>query len=224
MARKKILVIAPHMDDEALGCGGVIAKHCAQRDLVYVCFVAHRVYGHRFDQSANRIQKEHALRARLVLGYKEAVFLNLGDERLDACLQDMIIPLENYAQKLKPDTVYCPFRQDNNQDHRAVFDAARVALRPLATSFIQSIFMYEVPSSTEQSPALAELAFLPNYYVDISGHIRQKSEAIKCYKRESRAWPHPRSQKAIKVLAQKRGIEIGFSYAEAFMVLREKQR
>ncbi len=218
-----ILVIAPHLDDEVLGCGGTIARHLKEADSVSVCFIAHRIYDHKFDKEKSEIEKKHATEAKKVLGYKESVFFELNDERLDASVQDIIIPLEEYVSKVKPQVVYCPFREDNNQDHRAVFDAARVALRPLATAFIKNVYMYEVPSSTEQSPNLAECAFLPNYYVEINDYIEKKIEAFRCYATENRSYPHPRSEEALRILAQKRGTEVGFRFAEAFMLLREKR-
>ncbi len=217
-----VIVIAPHMDDEALGCGGTICKHINRNDVVSVIFVAHRIYNHRFDESKNTLQMEHANEAKDVLRYKDAFFLDLPDERLDVAVQDIIIPLENLIDEIKPETVYIPFRGDNNQDHRAVFDALRVVLRPVATPFIKSVCMYEVPSSTDQSPPLVENAFLPNYYVDISPFIDRKLMAYKCYKNEKRSLPHPRSEEAIRILASRRGIESGFNAAESFMILREK--
>lgn len=217
-----ILAIAPHMDDEVLGCGGTIARHVAGGDNLFVCFIACRIYNHKFDREKNEIEKQHAFKAKGVLGYKESVFFELNDERLDASIQDIIIPLESYVDKVKPKIVYIPFMGDNNQDHRAVFDAARVVLRPLAAPFINSVYMYEVPSSTEQSPALPESSFLPNYYVNIGEYIDKKIGAFKCYKSEKREYPHPRSEEALRVLAKKRGTEIGFEHAEAFMILRHK--
>lgn len=222
MKRRKVMVIAPHMDDEVLGCGGVISRHAGSGDSVTVVFVAHRIYNHRFDKRRNDIEKSHALAAKVLLGYDKATFLDLCDERLDACVQDIVIPLERAIKAFKPDVVYLPFKEDNNQDHRAVFDAARVALRPLATPFIKEVHLYEVPSSTEQSPPLPEHAFMPNYYVDISGHMDKKLESFKCYATEKRRYPHPRSDKALRVLGKKRGIEIGFKYAEAFLTIRKK--
>jgi len=218
-----ILVIAPHMDDEVLGCGGTVARHVAEKESVHVCFIAHRVYDHMFNEDKNKIEKEHTLSAKKILGYKESVFFNLNDERLDASVQDIIIPLEDYLHKVKPDIVYVPFLGDNHQDHRAVFDAARVALRSSAAPFVRGIFMYEVPSSTEQSPQLSENAFLPNYYVNITPYIGKKIDAFRCYETEKRLYPHPRAEEALRILAQKRGIEIGFEYAEPFMTIREKR-
>lgn len=222
MRNNKILVIAPHMDDEVLGCGGVIAKHKDEGDKVWVIFIAHRIYNHRFDADKNKIERTHALKAKSILSYHKAIFLDLNDERLDASIQDIIIPLERHVKSLKPEVVYVPFKKDNNQDHRAVFDALRVAIRPLATPFIKGVYMYEIPSSTEQSPPLPENAFLPNYYVDITKYINKKINAYRCYKTEKRNYPHPRSERGLRILAQKRGTEIGFKYAEAFMILRDK--
>ena len=222
MAKQSVLVIAAHMDDEVLGCGGVICKHKSLGDKVTVIFTACRIYGHRFDRKKNNIQRRHALKAKKVLGYDAAIFLDLNYERLDACLQDIIIPLERQVDVLMPEVVYLPFREDNNQDHRAVFDAARVVLRPAATPFIKEINMYEVSSSTEQSPPLPSTVFLPNYYVDIKRYINKKISGLACYETENKRYPHPRSEKALRALAQRRGVEIGYDYAEAFVNIRRK--
>ena len=210
------------MDDEVLGCGGVICKHKDKGDIVHVIFIAHRIYKHHYDEQMNNIQKSHSIKAKEVLGYDEAYFLNLPDERLDIAVQDIIIPLEKHINAKKPEIVYIPFRGDNNQDHRAVFEAARVVLRTSATPFVKNIYMYEVTSSTEQSPPLPENAFLPNYYANITENMDKKINAFRCYETEKRQYPNPRSEEALRVLAQKRGIEIGFEYAEAFMLLRDK--
>ena len=217
----KVMVIAPHMDDEVLGLGGTIARHVASGDEVYVCFVAHRVYDHKFDEAQNATEIQSALNAKEVLGYKEAQFFNLDDERLDACIQDVLIPLEKYLEDIKPEVVYINHGGDNHQDHKAVFQAGMVVLRPAVNVSIKRIMCYEVSSSTVQSPPLSELAFLPNYYVNIEKYLSTKLEALHCYQTENRAFPHPRSNKAIEALAMKRGTEAGINAAEAFMVLKE---
>ena len=210
----RVLVIAPHMDDEVLGCGATIAKHTDQDDEVFVCIIAHRIYNHIFNKEKNDIEINHSQKAKEALGYKEIIYLNLNDERLDVCLQDIIIPLEECVSKIKPEIVYLPFYGDYNQDHRAVFEAGRVVFRPLAADFVKQIFMYETPSSTN--------SFLANHYVNIEKYLNKKINALKCYETESRNYPHPRSEQAVIVLAQKRGVEIGFRAAEAFMILRNK--
>ncbi len=218
----RVLVIATHMDDEVLGMGATIARRVNEGDEVYVCCVAHRVYDHKFDETKNRFEMDCARRAQGVMGYKDLHFFNLPDERLDGCLQDIIIPMESHLSDVRPEVVYIPHRGDNNQDHRAVFQAAMVALRPAKNPGIRSVLCYETPSSTEQAPPVPEAAFLPNCYVNISSYLERKLEALRCYQNELRPFPHPRSGEAVKALALKRGIETGFTAAEAFLILRDR--
>lgn len=221
MAKRRVLVIAPHMDDEALGCGGTIARHAAIGDAVTVIFVAHRIYGHAYDRARHMVERSHALKAKKILKYKDAIFLDLADEKLDGSVQSVIIAIEKEVARLKPEIVYIPFRGDNHQDHRAVFDASRVVFRPSVSKRVKNIYMYEIPSSTEQSPPLSENAFIPNRHVDIKRTIEAKLRAYGCYETESRKFPHPRSQDAVKNLARKRGSDVGLEWAEAFMVLKD---
>jgi len=218
----KVLVIAPHMDDEVLGCGGTIARHVERGDNVFVCFVAHRVYNHQYNDERNEVEKKHANRAKEVLNYKEPVFFGLNDERLDACIQDIIIPLEEYITRIKPQIVYSPFCNDNNQDHQAVAKAVQVVLRPVAVPFVERWLMYETPSSTEQAPSVGTLGFQPNVYYSIENYLDKKLKAIACYETEVRPFPNPRSPEGIKALAMKRGMDCGLEYAESFILVREK--
>ena len=210
------------MDDEVMEVGGTIVKHVDAGDEVYVCFVAHRIYNHTYDERQNQIEMACAIRAKDVLGYHEAKFLNLNDERLDLCIQDILIPLEEYVLEVNPQCVYLNHKGDNHQDHRAVFEAAMIALRTYAVPTLKTIFCYETPSSTEQSVPSQETAFLPNYYVNIKQYLSRKIEALECYEHEIRKFPHPRSAKGIEIWAKKRGMEAGFEAAEALMMIRGK--
>jgi LmbE family N-acetylglucosaminyl deacetylase len=217
-----VLLIAPHMDDEVLGAGATLARHSALGDSVFVCIVANRAYNHHYDETKILRQKEHAMDAKRVLGYKELHFLDLPDEQLDKKTIDILVPLETYMQKIQPEIVYINHRGDSNQDHKAVFQAAIIACRSFGLSSIKKVFSYEVLSSTDQAPPFAEYAFLPNYYVNIAPYIEHKKKALGCYIDESRDFPHPRSLKAVEILAHKRGLEVGYEYAEAFCLIRRK--
>jgi len=218
----RVLVISAHMDDEILGMGGTIAKHVAAGDEVTVCIVCKRAYDHQFDPQVVEEEKEAARRAAKVLGYQDIKFLELRDELLDERLLDIIVPLEECILKVRPHVVYTHHRGDSNQDHRAVFQASMVVCRTISQYKVLRLLCYEVPSSTEQAPPFPEYAFQPNFYVNISEFLEHKIEALQAYKRELREFPHPRSAKGIEVLAQKRGMEIGFQAAEAFMMLRDQ--
>ena len=218
----KVLVISAHMDDEVLGMGGTIAKHVAAGDEVTVCVACKRAYNHQYDPQIVEEEKTAARRAAEVLGYKDLRFLDLRDELLDDRLSDVIVPLEDCVLKVMPSVVYTHHRGDSNQDHRAVFQASMIACRSVSQHKVSRLLSYEVPSSTDQSPPFPEYAFQPNYYVNIDGVLDRKIDAMKIYTRELRQFPHPRSTQGVEVLAQKRGIEVGFRAAEAFVLVRDE--
>lgn len=216
-----VLVVAAHMDDEVLGAGGTIARHRAAGDSVTIWVACPRVYDHRLDPKKIEEEKSSCHQAASALGVQQLRFADLKDEQLDARLLDVIVPLEECLGEVKPAVVYLPHGGDANQDHRAVFQAALVSCRTIARHKARRLLCYEVLSSTEQAPPLAGYAFLPNFYVDITGTLEKKITAMRCYRRELRKFPHPRSLKGIEVLAQKRGMEAGVPAAEAFMLIRD---
>jgi len=221
---KKVLVISPHLDDEVLGVGGAIMQHIDSGDEVSVFFIANRAYSHIYDPKLLDLQKSHSLKAKEILGYQNSVFFDMLDERLDVSIQDILIRIEKDFYKAMPEIVYSPFYQDNNQDHRAVFEATRILLRPSSSPFVKEWLLYEVPSSTDQSPPIPFYSFCPSYYINIERYIDKKIEALKNYETELREFPHPRSEKAVRIMAQKRGIEVGLKYGEAFSLIRKIKR
>ena len=217
-----VLIISAHMDDEILGVGGTIARHVAAGHSVTVCIVCKRAYDHKFDPTIVQEEKDACGRAASALGYMDLRFLDLRDELLDERLLDVIVPLEEQVLAVKPSVVYTNHRGDSNQDHRAVFQATMIACRVLATHKVARVLAYEVPSSTDIAPPFPEYAFQPNYYVNIASTLDKKIQAMRQYARELKEFPHPRSAQGIEVYARKRGMEIGFSAAEAFMIVRDQ--
>ena len=217
----KILIEAPHMDDEVLGVGGTIAKHVDNGDEVRVVIVANRIYNHSLDLELVKKDRANTANAQNILNYNQVIFLGLDDERLDNRIQDIIIPLEEKYNNFFPDIVYTNHFGDNNQDHRAVFEAVRVVTRQAQKAPPSKVLLYETPSSTEQSPPLLSSAFIPNYFVNIDNFLDKKILAMQCYESEMRDYPNPRSIKGVQTYAQFRGIQSGFHYAEAFMVMKD---
>ena len=217
----KVLVIAPHMDDEVLGCGGTIIRHVDSGDHVTVCIVANRAYNHKYDQNLIEQEKDCCKKAKEILSYQDLIFLDLYDEKLDQSQIDIIIPLEEVVTKCKPEIVYTPHRGDLNQDHRAIFEAVRVVCRPNAKHAVSTLRAFEVPSSTDQVSATSEWPFLPNYYVNVKDTLERKIQGLQCYSAETKLFPHPRSPEGLRIYAQKRGMEFGIEAAEAFVVLRD---
>ena len=217
----KILIIAPHMDDETLGCGGTIIRHINSGDQVAVCIVANRAYNHKYDLDLINNEKQSCKNAQKILSYQELFFLDLPDEKLDQSQIDIIAPIEKVVAECKPDIAYIPHRGDLNQDHRAVFEAARVVFRPNAIHRVTKLLAFEVPSSTDQVPATSEWPFLPNYYVNVENVLAEKIKAMSCYSKEKKDFPHSRSSEGLRVFSKKRGMEVGIKAAEAFVVMRD---
>lgn len=218
---KTVLVVAAHADDEALGCGGTIAKHGASGDKVHVVFVADGVTSRAGAGEEEMARRQQATEnARKILGISTIIFMDLPDNRLDSLpLLNIVQPLEEIISKLAPEIIYTHHYGDLNVDHRLTHQAVMTACRPLPGCPIKEILTFEVMSSTEwSSPGLAP--FLPNLYVDISAHMETKMQALGAYAFEMRAQPHSRCMEHMKSIAQHHGFCIGTSAAEAFMVMR----
>ncbi len=222
----RVLVVAAHPDDEVLGVGGTIAWHVARGDEVVVLLLTDGVTARH---SVTEPQKAAARQACRELGVEDIVFANLPDEGLDGMpLLEIIRPISQLVREVRPRVVYTHHRGDANQDHRAAFEATLVAVRPFGDNPVERVLCYEVASSTEWGPPFADWAFLPNVHVDISSTLEAKLRAIEAYREtfqsEIKPFPHPRSPEAVRFYAQQRGITVGMTAAEAFVLVRELLR
>jgi len=216
-----ILVIAPHPDDEVLGCGGTITKHNICNDEVSLCIVT-KAYPPSWIEDEIKERKEEVLKVNQILGIRKTKFLDFPTAKLDTIPKnDLIYSINQVVNELNPEIIYIPHRGDINIDHRIVFDAALVAVRPKPGSVVRKVFTYETLSETEWAAPFIEKAFCPNLYVDISETLETKLKAMSEYKLELKEFPHPRSLEAISALASIRGATVGVKAAEAFMIVRE---
>lgn len=222
---KSILVIAAHPDDETLGCGGTMARLVREGKAVHVAFAADGV-GSRIscglpDQQALAARRLAAAHACAVLGAQSPRFRDFPDNRLDTVpLLEVVQYIEALISTYRPDTILTHHCGDLNIDHRLVHKAVVTACRPQAGHPVNTLLFFEIPSSTEwQSPGTGP-AFIPNWFVDISGTLDRKIQAAQCYESELRPWPHPRSVQGIEHLARWRGATVGVDAAEAFMLGR----
>ena len=223
MSGKTVLVVAAHPDDEILGCGGSIARHLDEGDAVHVVFLADGIGAREPDDEPQaREEREMAARsAAKLLGVDSLDFLNHPDNRLDTvALLDLVKPIEQRVEQLKPSTVYTHHPGDLNVDHRRTCEATLTACRPQPGTPVLRILFFEVLSSTEWSNGLGE-GFRPNWYVGIESQLDRKLKALECYALEMRESPHPRSGPAVEALARLRGSACGLKAAEAFVLHRE---
>ncbi len=223
---QRVLVVSAHPDDETYGAGGTIQRHVRLGDIVSVLFLTDGV-GARHGVVAP--QKEAAHRACAILGVEDVRFADKPDQRLDALpLLDVILPISETIKELRPEIVYTHHRGDVNQDHRTVFAATLVAVRPVGDNPVKEVLSYEVASSTEWAPPAGDSAFLPNVFVEISETLEGKLRALESYRDtfapEVKPFPHPRSPESVRIQAQKRGVGVGMDAAEAFVLIRRLTR
>lgn len=214
----KVLVMAAHPDDEAIGCGGTIAKHAGSGGEVHLCIVT-RGYTPDWSQEYLKNIEKEIEKVRETLGIKQVHLLGFPTVKLDTIPQkELNDSIQRVVDGVGPQVVYIPHRGDLNKDHRLLFEAALVATRPV-DSPVRRILSYEALSVTEWGQPIEP--FVPNVYVDISATIDAKFEAIRTYAGELRPYPHPRSLEVVEALAKKRGSEAGVRFAEAFVLIRE---
>ncbi len=218
---KTVLVVAAHSDDEALGCGGTIARHVAEGDSVHAVFVADGVSS-RLGAGGEELnfRNQTAESARQILGISKNYFLGLPDNRLDSLpLIDVIQPLEKILSEVKPQIVYTHHYGDLNIDHRITHQAVMTACRPTPGSSVKEIYTFQVLSSTEwNTPGVS--TFAANYIVNVTDYLSVKEAALQAYAVEMRPFPHSRSIENVMALARYTGAINGLMAAEAFVQIR----
>jgi len=219
MKKNKILIIAAHPDDEILGCGGTISKYKNSHDISAI-FMTNGVSARSINKKAILKRKRACLSLFQELGIPKPIFFNFPDNQMDKIpLLKIVKKLEKIIKNYKPKTIFTHYSECLNIDHRRTFEAVITACRPLKNSSVKKILSFEIPSSTDWALFKGK-NFQPNYFIDISKHLKKKIDYIKFYKDELRKYPHSRSIYSIKSVASVRGVACGVKYAEGFYLNR----
>jgi len=218
----KILIFAPHPDDEVLGMGGTIARFAREGHDITVVIVT-RGWPPLFSEESVEQTRAESREANALLGVQSLRFMDLPVTRLNQIpLHERNAVFEKVIHEEEPSIVFLPFRGDRHEDHRVVFDSCMVALRPLAHRLhIEKILCYETVSETHWACPCVETNFQPHVWVDISEFLPRKIEAMQKYISQIRPEPDARSIEALGALAKWRGSVMGMAAAECFAVMRE---
>jgi LmbE family N-acetylglucosaminyl deacetylase len=223
----RVLVVAPHADDETIGVGGTIARHAAAGDEVTVAVMT----GHG-EEAPHPIWPRDAwnvVRAELrescaILGVREVVFKEIPAVGV---VHEPLWRLTGLAAEIvaetRPEVMYVPFLFDLHKDHRELFHAFSVTWRPhlpLGRS-VREVYAYETLTETHLNFPYAEQGFLPNTWVDISLFLETKLKAMAAFKTQVQPHPGGRSLEAARALAVWRGSQTGVAAAEAFCLVRK---
>lgn len=217
----KTLIIAPHPDDEVLGCGGTMARLADSGQEVHVAIVT-KGYEPAFSSESVEQVRAELVEAHKILGVTQCHFLDLPAAALDTLAgAELNAAIGGLVSKVAPQTLFLPFLGDIHRDHQLIFTAGLVAARPRGPDVPRRIYAYETLSETNwAAPGVTEM-FAPNVFIDVSETIQRKLRAFGCFESQVKPFPDERSLKTIEALSMVRGSTVYLPSAEAFMLLRE---
>ena len=201
----KRLVVAPHCDDETLGCGGLLAKYPDQVDVVVLA------------QPVEVRRKEFEV-AKDILGYRSAHFLGLCDGNIGEDMHLLVGLLDAVVADLHPDELYLPF-PSMHQDHIAAYEAGIRAGRLSMSEghwFTPSLYVYDV--------AAYDVSLYPtnlewNMFESLDEEcIDKKVDALSAYSSQAVTGPHPIN--SVKQQASVIGHARQVNWAEPYSLVR----
>lgn len=206
-----VLCIAPHPDDETLGCGGALCQHADKGDTTTAVFLTSGELGLKQlpKEEAWRIREAEASAAGKILRITEMRFWRFPDWVLSDHIDAATKKLSESIIALKPGLIYVPHPQEWHPDHQAAGRIAQAALA--ATGLSAELRGYEVWTPIQEHDRV----------LDITPVWDRKISALRCHVSQLNQWPY---EWAIQGLNQYRGAMAGrCSYAEAFRVLNRAE-
>jgi LmbE family N-acetylglucosaminyl deacetylase len=204
-----ILVIAPHPDDESIGCGGTLCLHADKGDRVSAVFLTSGECGLKElpREQAWAIREKEARKAGEILRIVEFFFLRCSDWMLNQEIEKGGELLRPILQRTRPELIYLPHPQDGHPDHQATLPILRFALQRSGAK-PAALRSYEVWTPLAQY----------DHVQDISSVLDRKLKAVRAHKSQSRDLDYAR---AIAGLNQYRGeLAARARYAEVFTETR----
>ncbi|MBO4521349.1 MAG: PIG-L family deacetylase [Alphaproteobacteria bacterium] len=217
---KKVLIIAPHPDDETLGAGGTLLKYKTNGAQTACVFVTSARKNKDFD-AGFIAAREKEIKA-VVAAYRFDKYYDLDFPAAKLTPNDTVALIKAIGDIIKdfePTVVLLPFDKDVHSDHRIIFDAAWSCTKSFRYPSVKQVMMYETVSETD----FATEEFHPDTFVDISDFIDEKMKILSIYDSQMGEPPFPRNYERVKALAVYRGGVFSMRYAEAFRLLKREE-
>jgi LmbE family N-acetylglucosaminyl deacetylase len=203
---KKILILAPHTDDGELGCGGSIAKFCAEgKEVFYAAFC---LCSKSLPASvpANTLELE-CKKATSVLGISSSnlILFNYEVRELPASRQKILEELLQLNKQINPDMVLLPAASDIHQDHQVIHQEGMRAFKNVTFAG------YELPWNN--------YSFHTNFFIRLTEtELNKKIKSLESY--QSQSHRNYMQEDFIRSLAKVRGVQCNSEYAEAFEIYK----
>jgi len=219
---RKILVVAPHADDETLGCGGALLKFKKEKNKLFWLLVTTMAPESGYGAAQINKRAQEIKRVATAYGFQKTFQLRFPASKLDVTpLAELASAMGHVVREVRPEVVLVPFLGDAHTDHQITFKAMASCFKWFRYPSIKKVLAYETLSETDQAVPKKGTSFVPQVFVDITPYLTSKVRIMKIYKSEVGKFPFPRSTKAIKALASVRGAACGSQAAEAFMLIKE---
>jgi len=195
LEKSRVLVVAPHPDDEVIAVGGNLALHRRLGSEVLTLFVSQDPAPH------TGIRMGEAERAARLLGF-EYRFLGFPTGNVSSHEPSVGRMIADVIRSFRPEVIYCPFPGDHHRDHQSVSACTGAAIAD--TRYNGEVWCYELWS-----------CLWPNTIVDISSVVDIKREAISCYVSQVKYVDYV---EAALGLNRYRGLKLGVGHGEALFV------
>jgi len=218
--KERIIIIAPHADDEVLGCGGLIEKACRTQNEVKVVLgaIGDTHFWHANGTIASTTRKQEFADAMTYLGCKNYEIMYEDKESwMDTIPQrELVTKIDRLITDFRPTMAFIPY-PSFHQDHQALFQACMAGLRPRPDLQIKLIAMFEYPFIVWQYPKIHDVG---EFYLDISATVEKKVESLKKHRSQLREDSHMISPDTVRQWAKMRGLECGVAYAEKYYLMK----
>lgn len=208
---RSVLVLAPHYDDEILGCGGLLAQLVERGAVVRVLFLTDSAGGSETpaDGAYSALRRAESERAGAVLGLAGAEHLGLPDGALGLHVAVAAESIRRALLTNRPDLVLVPSPLEATADHRAAF----AALHRVLTSLRGGDALDEVAVDLRVLLYEVNHAAYPDLLVDVAPEVPRIAAAMACYASQEARHPYlqaglgRRAFRALSLTPERRAVE-----------------
>jgi LmbE family N-acetylglucosaminyl deacetylase len=187
----KIVIVAPHMDDEALACGGLIAK-LPHKEGIHIIYATDGMKSpapilpgrDKISLDLGKTRMQESIKAMKLLGVPEhnLHFLCLPEAQLKQHLSSLINLLGDQIRSIAPNHIFVPFRYDRHPDHLAINSVVRSDLQEAIPQ--AQVIEYFVYYRWRLLPKRDIRKYIRSQFLsklEISDVAQQKRQALDCF-------------------------------------------